>query len=617
LIAGFILLGSQNLRFFAQTYPFPSVQLLGGGPHKNMKFYPTRHLRRAFISLTAFGVLSIAVSAAPQFTRKVAVPNSILPVVAKSLPTITPLKGVGTQELLTVAISLKPKDAKGLEEFANAVSNPKSDIYGQFMTPTEVGEKFGAEQKDINAVVAFFITNGMKVTHVGKTNITVVATGTTAQVEAAFGTKIANLTVAETDGNYSYRSNVTPIYVPVAFANKVQSVDGVETYSRPKHRGTTLSASQTRTLYSLNIPFNVGYTGAGRNVGISNWDGYRFSNAPLYVAANSLPVPGGGVGSNLHAVTVDGSTIASGAAGGEGDLDFQMVLGSSPLADITMYTGLGTGAGLISLLSREVTDNTMDIISESWGWNIPSATAASCHTHHTTMTAVGITYCVASGDSGTSFGVFDYPDYDPDVLLVGGTVADTDVSGNRNSEVAWSLSGGWGGGGGWCTSTAANAAVFNVRPSWQVGTGIPSAGVVNKRLVPDVALHASGAPGATTAAYVIYINGVANGLLGTSASSPFFAGGLANVEHRLYSTGGRGANTNKGRLGRIADRIYAQNGRPDIWFDVTSGNIGNLPASGGGALNGTPANATAGWDFATGWGAINFNTFYKSFFEAR
>jgi subtilase family serine protease len=317
-----------------------------------------------------------------------------------------------------------------------------------------------------------------------------------------------------------------------------------------------------------------------------------------------------------------GTGTSTGTDFGEGDLDYQMVLGAAPLADIYIYDG--TGGNLAAVLSREVSDNICDVISESYGWSFGAvASANTAHNHHLSMTAVGITYMAASGDHGTDLASFDYPDYDPEVLMVGGTTATTNTSGVRSSEVAWirAFDSGtgefWGGGGGWCSSSVAGSATFNVRPSWQTGTGIPPVATVNKRLVPDIALHACGSSGAAAGAYIVYWRGSASGFLGTSASSPLFAAALANVQQRLYSTGGRGSNTNKGRLGRIQDRIYQQAGRSDIYFDITSGNIGNLPSSGGGSLNGTAANAVAGWDFATGWGSVNFNTFYKSFFEGR
>src|SRR5439155_25949797 len=133
---------------------------------------------------------------------------------------------------------------------------------------------------------------------------------------------------------------------------------------------------------------------------------------------------------------------------------------------------------LIGTLTAEVNDNLSDVISESYGWSLPASTATSAHNLHLSMSAQGITYMAASGDSGTSLEPYSDPDYDQEVLMVGGTSASVDSSGNRLSEVGWNS-----GGGGWSTNTA----TFNVLPSWQVAAGVPTN--INKRLVPDIWFH--------------------------------------------------------------------------------------------------------------------------------
>src|SRR5206468_692654 len=158
------------------------------------------------------------------------------------------------------------------------------------------------------------------------------------------------------------------------------------------------------------------------------------------------PTPPGGVGSNITVVTISGGS-GGGAPGAEGDLDIQMVLGMAPLCNFRIYDG--GGSDLIGVLTAEVNDNLSDVISESYGWSLPASTATSAHNLHLSMTAQGITYMAASGDSGTSLEPYSYPDYDPEVLMVGGTIASFDSSGNRTGEVGWS-----GSGGGWSTNTA-------------------------------------------------------------------------------------------------------------------------------------------------------------------
>ncbi len=543
---------------------------------------------RLKFSISLLGPLALAavLNAAPQASNKlVPMPESVRSVVGQSIVAFGP---IDPTEKIEVAISLKPSDPYGLQAFADAVNDPDSPMYRKFISPEEVGSRYGASATDVNAAKTFLTNGGLTVTHVGKNNMTVAAVGTRSQVESLFGTKIANLQVIDQTGTVKYRSNTTPLNVPSSLVNKIQSINGVETYTRPQHRTTELTPPLTRTLYGIAPLYNAGNKGSGRTVGISNWDGFVLSNGNLFITQYGLPVPAGGAMSNVKVVPV-GTGSQNGGAAGEGDLDFQMVLGTAPLANIIIYDG--TGGNLTTVLSTEASANKADIITESYGWNIDAGTAAAAHATHLAMAAQGITYMAASGDSGTDLEPFDYPDYDPEVLSVGGTDATTDSAGNRITEQNWGPGGAQGGGGGgWCVSAAADASPFNVRPSWQTGNGVPTN--INKRMVPDVAIHATD--------YAIYYNGSLSGIGGTSAASPSWAGGLCDVEQKLFSV------TGVARLGRIANKIYGQNGKSTIWFDITTGQgIGNLP-------NGQAAIPKAGWDFATGWGAVNFNALYAS-----
>jgi subtilase family serine protease len=493
------------------------------------------------------------------------------------------------QHLLHISVSLTPTDPFGLQAYADSVSNPASPNYRKFLTPEQVGAMFGVSQAAVNQVADYLKSKGLTIRLVAKNHLSVLADGTVAQAEAAFATRIDDFSARNPNeaGNPRFYSFSQPLRVPVALKPLILDVTGLESFTRPQFRA--LTPNQARTLYNLAPIYNAGMHGEGRTVGISNWDGYRLSNVPLYYSHFGLPTPPGGVGTNITVVTISGGA-GGGTPGAEGDLDIQMVLGMAPLCNLRIYDG--GNSDLIGVLTQEANDNLADVISESYGWSLPASTATAAHNQHLSMTAEGITYMAASGDSGTSIEPYSYPNYDPEVLMVGGTVASTDSAGNRLSEVGWS-----GSGGGWSTNTA----IFNVLPSWQIGNGVPT--TINHRLSPDVALHASSSSGA----YQFYLNGsLTSGYIGTSFASPVFAGSLAVAEQKIIGLGGLPANgAGKQRFGRIQDLFYSQNGRADVWFDILTGSSGRLP-------DGSTANAGPGWDFVTGWGAINFDTFVST-----
>lgn len=501
-----------------------------------------------------------------------------------------------SSRLLHIAVSLQPGNTAALQNFADSVSNPNSPNYRHFITPTDVGERFGLPLSEVQAVGSYLESYGFKVKLLAKNRLSVLADGTVAQAEAAFHTTINDYQVSSLwqamrvnePGHTSYFAYSTPLSMPAGIAANVLDVSGLESYTKPQLR--TLTPTQARVLYNLAPEYNAGYQGQGRNIAISNFDGYRLSNVPLYYSQYGLPTPSGGVGSNITVHTISGGA-GSGTPQGEGDLDIQMVLGMAPLCNFHIYD---TGSSdLISCLTQEANDNIADVISESYGWNLPAATATSAHNEHLSMTAEGITYMAATGDSGTTLEPYSYPDYEPEVLQVGGTVATVNSSGVRTSEVAWSS-----GGGGWSTNTA----TFNTRPSWQNATGVPTTN--NHRLVPDIAINASATSGG---AYYFYLNGsLSSGYVGTSFASPVFAGSLGVAEQRIIALGGLPANgSGKQRFGRINDLFYSQNMRSDVWFDITSGSNGTLP-------DGTTSSAHSGWDYCTGLGAINWDAFINT-----
>ncbi|MHB8637669.1 MAG: S53 family peptidase [Fimbriimonadaceae bacterium] len=515
-------------------------------------------------------------------------------------------------KVLHVAVSLEPRDSIAMQNYADNVSNPKSPYYRQFLTPVQFGQKFGATLANVNRVVNYLKAQGFSITLVADSHLAILADCTVGQAQAAFHTEIGNYHALEPSKGeradfYSFN---LPLEVPTSIAPTILDVSGLQNAAKPVARsrrgakvaklrggqgqaGQTLTPSQARVLYNLAPIYNIGDTGNGRNIAISNFDGFRLTNVPLFYSQFGLATPPGGVGSNITTIVVDGGRGA-GAPQGEGDLDIQMVLGEAPLCNLLIYDG---GGPLVDVLTREAQDNLADIVTESYGWSLSASDATACHNVHLQMTTQGITYMEATGDNGTTLEPFAYSNYEPEVFQVGGSIATVGASGVRQAEVGWS-----GSGGGWAT----DAVPFNVLPPWQKGKNVPTN--INFRLNPDVAIHADGVlNGQDASAYYIYFNGQLVAFAGTSCASPTFAGALGDAEQRLIGLNELPVNTSgKRRLGRISDLVYQQNGRSDVWHDITSGSNGTLP-------NGQTSNAGLYWDFVTGFGAINWAQFVATF----
>jgi subtilase family serine protease len=549
----------------------------------------------------AMGLAALAVSSVGQSTPRFFELHKDPPVeVQRSLS----VGQKAASDLLRLTVSLPYADPVGIQKFADAVSNPKSPLYRHFITPEEVGRRFGLPAYRVERVRQYLASQGMSIRLVGKNHLSILADATVAQAENAFHTSIQNFAVAPTDSSPAAMrfSFTTPPSVPAEMANDVLDIEGLESFTHPISH-TALTATQLRTLYSVASMYGAGgKSGAGRTIAISNFDGYRLTNVPLEIKLMSLPIPSAGAGSNIKVEAVSGGAGNTGTASGEGDLDIQCVLCMAPLANITIYDNyVTTGFNPIAVYTQEVNDNTADIITESYGWSFSVAVGLSAHNLHLSMTSQGITYMAASGDHGTTYMSggydYDYPQTDPEVLSVGGTSVTVSSSGTRSTEVGWN-SGGDSGGGGWNVTTDS----FNTRPSYQststflAGAGVPSVSSVPYRLIPDVAFDADPNTG-----YLMYYNGAEAQYGGTSGASPTCAGLLAELEEQLITDGSLTANSaGKYRMGRVQDLLYSYNGLSSVFYDITSGTNGNLP-------NGVVSNAGPGWDTDSGWGPIIFS----------
>ena len=522
-----------------------------------------------------------------------AIPTRFLPIQKdppKAMLLAQPLGLKAATDVIQISVSLKPQALGSLQAYADSVSDPNSPNYRQFLTPEEVGEIFGMPQSEVNSVADYLKSQGMKIKLISKNRMMILAETTIAQAQKAFNTTIHQFQAfgVKSGPQVRYSFTTTP-EVPARFASEIINIGGLENFTQPKPH-TALTPDQLRTVYSLSNIYKGGFTGAGRTIGISNFDGFRLANLSTLYSSFNLPAPTGGIGSNVTVKAISGGS-GSGAQSGEGDLDIQTSLSMAPLSNLVIYDGGNND--VLGVLTLEVNDNTCDVITESYGWQLDPASATTAHNLHLTMTVQGITYMAASGDSGTDSQGFTYPNTDPEVLSVGGTSVVVNSNGNRVSEVGWSNTSG-AGGGGWNVTTE----TFNKRPSWQVGTGVPAISKANYRLFPDISLDADPNTG-----YLIYDANKQYQFGGTSAASPTFAGALADCQQQLIKLGVLSADKHGNfRMGRLQDLIYSYNGDSSVFYDVTSGSNGTLPDN-------TTSRATAGWDTVSGWGVMSFSGF--------
>lgn len=448
-----------------------------------------------------------------------------------------------------------------------------------------LAQDYGAAPDDIEKVKRFASAHGLSVAREDAAARSVVLAGTIEQFQSAFGVQLQHY-APHAAGQAQFRGRSGAITLPEELGGVVQAVLGLD--NRP----------QARPHFRIRPPFHpakghqVSFTplqlaslyqfpqgdGSGQCVGIIELGGgYETSDLSAYFGGLGVSSP------TVKSIGVDqGSNQPSGdpnGPDGEVTLDIEIVGAIAPGATIAVYFTTNSDAGFIDAVSRAVHDTTNkpSVISISWGGPESNWTSQSMQAFNSvlqTAAALGVTVCVASGDSGSSDGSgsgdqVDFPASSPYVLACGGT--NLTASGTSIShEVVWNDGEQGGAGGGGVSRT------FAV-PVWQKGLAATSSQggktPLAGRGVPDVAGDASPVTG-----YSVLIDGTQTVVGGTSAVAPLWAALIARI------------NAAKGQpAGFINPKLYKA---PGACNDITQGNNGSFAAS-------------AGWDACTGLGSPN------------
>lgn len=134
---------------------------------------------------------------------------------------------------LTVQLKRTAQRQQAFDAFLRAQQDPASPDYRHWLSPREIGARFGASQHDIEAVSDWLSAQGLRVDRVSNDRQRIRFGGTAANVGAAFATAIH--AYATRDG--ARIANSGPPRIPAALAGAVQSVAGLATLRfRPLHR---------------------------------------------------------------------------------------------------------------------------------------------------------------------------------------------------------------------------------------------------------------------------------------------------------------------------------------------------------------------------------------------
>lgn len=467
-------------------------------------------------------------------------------------------------EILQITLVLRRKD--------DAPNTPLGRLSHQQFEKVQ-----GAEPGDIEAVEQFAHEQGFSIVRTDASARSVTLAGKFSAMANAFG---ADVDLRRVNGK-TIRTRQGSLWLHSLLEDKVIAVFGFDQrpVARPHHRvmrrtDQTVSYTPLQVASAYSFPVNKGVDQTIALIELGG--GYSTSDLNSYWQQLNLPPV------NVIAIGVDGATNSpSGdpeSADGEVTLDIEVAGAVAPSAKIAVYFSPNTDQGFYDCIAAAVHDKVRNpsVVSISWGmpedrWTGQSMNAFNALFHDAAL--LGISVCVASGDSGSSDGEqdnadhVDFPASSPWVLACGGTNLALSADGKIQSETVWndgSLGGATGGG----------VSQHFSKPSYQAGANVPVPVASNPtgRGVPDVAGNADPASG-----YIIYLDGEQTVIGGTSAVAPLWAGLIALLNEKIGKP-----------VGWLNPKLYSKAASKAL-RDVTSGNNGDFYAH-------------VGWDPCTGLG---------------
>jgi len=497
-------------------------------------------------------------------------------------PTDSPLI---VRKLLTESERQAPLDFSVPLKMRNFAELQERVARGEIISAQEMEAKYYPAAADSQAVVDWLVVQGFRTEPLARSNLSVFAHGSIAQVESAFGTRFGRV---KFDGNES-SSALIPPSLPAILAERVLGVNGLQPHLRPKPH-SKVNLGQAEKLIDNAPPYTVpeillaynatglGVTGAGQTIGIVIDTFPLSSDLVQFWQANGVAQSL----SNIEEVQVVPGPLP--APSGEESLDVEWTSGIAAGSKVRVYATVDLAdvhldQAYQTILNDLTNQPELHQLSLSYGIGELYTSDAQMETdtqNFATLAARGVTVFVSSGDGGSSPGSSGQPEddsgpvqvespaNDPNVTAVGGTSLNLNsTNGKVASETAWF----YGGGG---------ISTFFGRPAWQAGAGVPAG---NFRAVPDVASVAD----PDTGGYVI-LDGQLLVVGGTSWGAPVWAGYSAMINQARSNFG-------EGPLGLLGPKIYALNGTSSF-RDITTGSNGF-----GGVYNAGPL-----YDLCTGLG---------------
>jgi subtilase family serine protease len=184
-------------------------------------------LRQGFrllvIVVTAAGSLSVAAAASAAAGAPTSPATSMAHIPGSYLPIHATKTGQMSASRMSVDVVLQPGNKAGLNSLLDALYTPGSADYGHWLAAGQFDSRFAPSRATVQAMTAYLRSKGLSVEST-VTPFLLRAVGSSAQMETAFATTIANYRNAK---GVKFYSNSTPASLPDSLAANVLGVVGL------------------------------------------------------------------------------------------------------------------------------------------------------------------------------------------------------------------------------------------------------------------------------------------------------------------------------------------------------------------------------------------------------
>ncbi|MGH8164128.1 MAG: protease pro-enzyme activation domain-containing protein, partial [Rhodanobacteraceae bacterium] len=184
-----------------------------------------------------------------------------------------------------VDVVVQSQNAQGLIRYAQMASDPSSPMYRHFLTPQEVGDRYGATLRDYTDAAQYFARHGLHVGGWPQRQALFVA-GTQAALESAFGTTFG---LYEKNGQKFVAPMSQPHFaqvLPVTGVAHLVTARTMHTYNIPVRAGNGTfagySPQQIQNAFDYSGAYKAGFDGTGITVGIIGTGGISAKDVPFY-----------------------------------------------------------------------------------------------------------------------------------------------------------------------------------------------------------------------------------------------------------------------------------------------------------------------------------------------